>query len=229
MANKLAMNTYNNHGALVAALGQQLVRLLQTAIQKEGRASIAFSGGSTPKPLLQYLSQQNLDWAKVQITLVDERCVDQNHSRSNAKLIHQHLIDTLTTKPQFFPIYPILESNFELFKQPFDICILGMGGDGHTASFFPDVDNLDEMLNVNHEPKLMQTESQSSLEPRVTWNLPALLSAKYLALHITGEDKEQVLQQAYVDKDETVLPIAAVLNQAQSPLHIFYSAVNEYA
>lgn len=229
MESKLAINTYNSHSALVAALGQQIIRCLQEAIQKEGQASIAFSGGSTPKPLLQYLSQQNMDWSKVQITLVDERCVDQSHSRSNTKLIHECLIDLLPVKPQFFPIHPISEHSFKGFKQPLDICILGMGSDGHTASFFPDVDNLSDMLNKKNQSMLMQTESASSLEPRVTWNLPTLLSAKYLALHITGETKEQVLQKAYSDRDQTVLPIASVLHQSESPLHIFYSAVNEYA
>ncbi len=226
------MKTYDNHQALVVELAANILEKLDQAIQKDGCASIAFSGGGTPKLLFQYLAKQDFDWSKVQITLVDERCVDDSDSRSNAKLIKDNLISQLASQPTFFPMYVGGDGEVALdnsrqalssIKLPLDVAILGMGGDGHTASFFPDSDNISQMLDLSDKTRLMTTQSASSIEQRITWSLSTLLETHWLALHIVGESKAVVFEQAKKDNDPLTLPISAVIDQQQSPLSVFYT------
>ena len=223
MVSDTQLHEYENHDALIKDFAVQIISRLEQAIKNDGRASLALSGGSTPKPLLQYLSQQQLEWPLVDITLVDERCVDNQHPRSNAKLVDTHLLSQLSQQAKFFPLYPESADKLQQLKQPFDVCILGMGTDGHTASFFPDADNLLALLDENDKPSLKRTQSASSLEERISWNLSALLQAKYLALHITGVDKHQVLQQAMQYNQVEKWPVCSVIHQGHSPLSIYYS------
>lgn len=224
MANNAAhtLNQYTNHADLITDLSVKLIEGLQAAIEQDGRASIAFSGGSTPKPLFNYLATLDFDWSKVDVTLVDERCVPATHERSNAKLLDDNMLARLSNKPRFFPLFESQPEELAAqLKQPFDVAILGMGGDGHTASFFPDADNLADLIIADDAPKLMQTQSAASKEPRLTWNLAALLQSRFLALHITGEGKHAVLQEAINDAGK--YPVGTVIHQHVSPLAIYYS------
>lgn len=227
------LTAYDNHPALVEELSAHIIEKLDQAIKKDGVASIAFSGGGTPKLLFQHLAKQSFDWSKVQITLVDERCVDISDSRSNAKLITENLLNELSSQPTFFPLYvggelgdeviSKTKSSTQSLKLPLDIAILGMGGDGHTASFFPDSSNIKTMLDVSSTESLMTTQSESSVELRITWSLSTLLQTDWLALHIVGASKQTVFEQAVKDNDPLALPISAVIEQQQSPLSVFYT------
>ena len=82
----------NSSESLVADLSQNIAEIINEAIQKNGRASMAVSGGSTPKPLFEELSLLDLDWPRVDLTLVDDRWVDADHKDSNELLVKTHFI-----------------------------------------------------------------------------------------------------------------------------------------
>ncbi|NNL56538.1 MAG: 6-phosphogluconolactonase, partial [Pseudomonadales bacterium] len=202
-------------------------------------ASIAFSGGSTPKLLFAALAEQAIDWPAVQVTLVDERCVPPDHERSNARLLREFLLSKLPVQPVFLPLFEPGESSSErnarlqALAWPMDVAVLGMGGDGHTASFFPGARNLDALLDPQQPEKIMDTRSVPDDEPRVTWSLAALLEAQHLILHICGEDKARVLQTALEQLEsgsaKAPYPIASLLqhtsqlNANDVPLDIYFS------
>lgn len=225
---------YDNHSALVEELATIIAERLAKAIENDGVASIAFSGGSTPKPLFECLAYQALDWSKVQVTLVDERCVPATHERSNARLLQEFLLNSLPVTPQFFPLYieasslddSLVELNQSVtnLKLPLDVAILGMGGDAHTASFFPDSANIADMMDLTNTQQLMTTISESSVEQRITWSLSSLLRTNWLALHFTGASKFEVFQEASSRHDPLSLPISGVIHQQQSPLSVFYTS-----
>lgn len=214
--------------ALAVAIGYYVNRRLE----KSSVCSLAFSGGSTPAAMLQCLAQQNVDWSRVQVTLVDERCVDASHPRSNARMLTECFTSQLKSNPEFFPLYVSGESTLDRKDRlaklalPFDLVHLGMGEDAHTASFFPDADNVEEMLDMGQPESILETRSVASQEERLTWSLATVANAKRLILQINGSGKREVLAQAFAKMDvqsvgsekqllRREMPIVAVLERCQ--------------
>jgi len=148
----------NSSDSLAEDLGQRIHGILKETINKRGRASMAVSGGSTPKTLFEKLSSLNLDWSKVDLTLVDDRWVDTDNKDSNELLVKTHLIKNKAEKVNFISLkndaksakegVSMSEEALKSFSMPFDIVILGMGEDGHTASLFPCSDELSKGMDL---------------------------------------------------------------------------------
>jgi 6-phosphogluconolactonase len=206
-------------GAVLAqTLAGDVANWLKEAIAKNGSAVIAVSGGSTPKSLFAALSKLSLDWSKVTITLVDERQVPEDNRRSNARLVRDNLWCNEAVEAQFTPLYlnPLIDR-----LAPFDVAILGMGNDGHTASFFPGGDNLAKAIDKTNSHAVIPMNAPGAGEPRLTFTLPRLLAASHLCLHIQGQDKMQVLDKALAGTDELEMPVRAVLHSAK-PLDVYW-------
>lgn len=203
---------------LANRLADDVATWLRAAIAKKDFAVMAVSGGSTPKPFFAKLSTIQLDWSKVQITLVDERQVPEDNARSNAKLVKESLLQNFAAEAQFIPLFE--NPNAKNLKA-FDVVILGMGNDGHTASFFPGGDNLVAALDLNVEQDILEMIAPGADEPRLTFSLAHLLAATHLCLHIQGVEKDQVLQKALEGNDQLEMPVRAVLNSAK-PLTLYW-------
>lgn len=218
--------------SLAEELAAQIAAALDRELQANGKALLAVSGGSTPKLFFQKLSEKDIDWAGVTVTLVDERWVDETSERSNAALVKDNLLTGKAAAANFFPLYtgdetPVaglktLEDQFDSVGIPITAAILGMGGDGHTASFFPEGDKLSAALDLDNENTFIEMHAPGAGEPRITFTLPALLKAEFLALHIEGDEKQQVLATALSDGPVEDMPIRAVLRQSKKELTIFW-------
>lgn len=233
---------FTSRQSLAATLAGEIADQLQASIAAKGQAIIALSGGSTPKLMFQELCKQALDWAKVVITLVDERCVDTQHELSNERFLNENLLIHLPQKAIFVPLYDADQSADDLLKVKvlsnyceltktdieaparFDVVVLGMGDDGHTASFFPDADNIQQLVDLNESTPLMTCASPSSQVRRITWSLSMLLNTRMLALHITGESKKRMFLKALAGENKSELPIRTAIYQSVSPLSVYYSA-----
>lgn len=226
-------NQFESQATLAEALSTQIIADLSEAIKDNGKASIAVSGGSTPHALFKALSNRSLDWSKVAITLVDERCVTIENDRSNAKLVADILMQNNAINAHFVPLFSdhnkSASGNAELATEqandallPFDVVILGMGNDGHTASFFPDAKELSIALN---EPvaRVLAIDAESAGEPRLTFNFAALSMASTIYLHIEGADKSETLDRARVESPIEDMPIRAFLQDESLPLSIFWA------
>ena len=218
--------------ALADALAEAVANDLCEGIADKGMAVLAVSGGSTPKRFFKALSAQALDWSNVFVTLVDERWVEPSSDRSNAKLVHDFLLTGDAANARFVPLWSggteptdeaIEATNDNLGKLPlpFDAVILGMGNDGHTASFFPGGDTLDAAL-TSKGPAL-PLKAPGAGEPRVTLTLPVLLNTRSLYLHIEGPEKAAALEQAMSDGPIETMPVRAVLRQKSTPVHIYFA------
>lgn len=203
---------------LAQSLAQDVAGWLRDAIVAKDFAVLAVSGGSTPQPFFSCLSDLNLDWNKVQITLVDERQVGEDHPRSNAKLVKETLIQNKAAAAQFIPLYQ--NSNAANLSR-FDVAILGMGIDGHTASFFPGGDHLNAALDVNQVHSIITMNAPGAEEQRLTFTLPRLLTARRLCLHIQGDEKMTVLEAALNGSDQNEMPVRAILQTAK-PLTLYW-------
>ncbi len=211
-------NIFHSGAELAKAMAADVASWLQSAIEMKDSAVIAVSGGSTPKLFFAALSNAKIDWAKVTITLVDERAVPEDNPRSNARLLRDNLWRNDAAAAQFVPLYL---NPFIGRIASFDVVILGMGDDGHTASFFPSGDNLAKAIDPNNSDAVIPMNAPGAGEPRLTFTLPRLLAATHLCLHIQGQDKMQVLEKALGGDDPFEMPVRSVLRSAK-PLDLYW-------
>lgn len=205
-------------GALADALASDVADELRRAIAAKGKATLAVSGGSTPKLFFDKLSDIDLPWQRVTVTLVDERQVPESSERSNARLVREHLLRNKAAAAHFVPLYENAKADTSL---PFDVTILGMGSDGHTASFFPKADRLKEAIDSGTSRRLIEITAPGAGEPRLTFTLPVLEASGRLALHIEGADKKKVLDKALTDGPEEDMPVRAILRSA-TPMTLYW-------
>lgn len=227
------LHPFESPSALATALADKVAAELTAAVAARGRAAIAVSGGSTPKAFFEVLSTRDLPWDKVTVTLVDERFVPPDSPRSNHLLVATHLLKNKAAATNFLPLYFDVASIEDSAKKateetakighPFDVVILGMGGDGHTASFFPHGNHLAQALDLSGPRGVMTMTAAGAGEERLTFTFSSLSDARFLALHIEGAAKKDVLEAAKAGSDETEMPIRAVLNRAQSTLQIYWA------
>lgn len=228
----LERRDFADRAVLAAALAETVATGLNSAIAERGEASIAVSGGSTPERFFNVLSRTDLDWDKVSVTLVDERWVPPDHERSNARLVAEVLLQNRAAAARFIPLrcdaadpengIPSILAALATVPMPLDIVVLGMGADGHTASFFPGGDHLAEALDPDNRALLTAMSAPDAGEPRVTFTLAPILASGLIALHIEGEEKKTVLGRALAGGPVEDMPVRAVL-RAGRPVTVFWA------
>lgn len=229
---------FENRAEMISALQAECEAALGSAIEARGEATFMVSGGSTPEPLYKALSQADLDWESVYVALVDERWVAFEHDKSNEAFTVKHLIQNKAAVANLVGMknsaetaaegLADCEAAYQQLAQPFDITILGMGSDGHTASLFPHAQGLDEALNPDSTQLCaaiiaQQSEVTGAIVERMTLSLSGLLRSKSLVLLITGEEKLAVLRAAQGEGDVKDMPIRAVLRQDRVPVTVYWA------
>lgn len=227
------LKQFSSREELDLQFASQVAQQLQAAITTKGRASIAFSGGSTPKGFFNALSKTDIAWDKVTVTLADERWVDVKDNDSNARLLAENLLQNNAKQATFFSLKQDgdFDQNYlnELNKQaqqqllPLDVTILGMGEDGHTASIFPCSAQVNEGLDVTAKPALMKVVPTTAPYERITFNFSALINSSNLYLHIVGQAKQDVLNKALASDNAVEMPIRAFLQNDQQTCNIFWA------
>lgn len=211
---------------------------LERAIQLNGHATMMLSGGSTPKPLYQSLANSPIAWSKVTLGMVDERWVAPESEASNEKFIRLNLLNNLNSRPEFlemkidqsnhFDAVKSVSKKYEAVARPFDVTILGMGNDGHTASLFPHAVGLYSALTDNDSLCAAITANKSEVTgehlDRMTLTLNAIKKSRVIKLLLTGDDKLKTYQQALAGNDVASMPIRAVLQQNETPVVVYWAA-----
>lgn len=228
------LQQYESSEQLTQDMATHIVSELNKSIAQRGVASIAVSGGKTPIPLFKLLSQQVLPWSKVYITLVDDRWVDDTDDASNEKLVLTYLLQNEAKLANFIGLKNTAKTPFEgetftqqklsEFPVPFDVIILGMGEDGHTASLFPHAENLANGLDMASGKLVVGMTPLTAPLDRITLTLPAILNSRNIYLHLVGQSKKDVLEKALQGDDVTDMPVRAVLKQNQSNVIGFWTA-----
>lgn len=221
------LRTFDTADDLAVALVAFVAEGIAERIETLGAAAIALSGGRTPTRFFRALSAYDLDWERVTVTLVDERWVPETSERSNAALLRANLMQGRAAAARFVPLYADAPTPEEGMADvdlaiaelplPFAAVVLGMGDDGHTASFFPGGDRLAECLDPEGTDLVLPIRAPAAGEPRVTFTLPQILASDRIALHIEGAGKRAVLEAAMAEGDIEAMPIRAVLWSATPP------------
>jgi len=193
--------------ALIERSRDLILSRIQSAIDSRGQFTIALSGGSTPKPLYEALSGQSLPWSKIHIFWGDERYVPATHPDSNQLMARQawtnkieipdanvHPMHTTGGDPQQDAVQH--EAELRQFFQmdegfpTFDLILLGMGDDGHTASLFPQT----EALTVSDR---LITVGNKDGQPRLTFTVPLINQARCVMFVVAGSNKRPALKQIF--------------------------------
>ncbi|EJN05439.1 6-phosphogluconolactonase [Phyllobacterium sp. YR531] len=227
------LNSFDNGATLAEALATAVANRLAAGCNDNGKAVLAVSGGTTPARFFKALSVKDLPWNKITITLVDERFVPPSSDRSNERLVRDALLQNAAAGANFVGLYheaddanegaEIAATEIAKLGQPFDVVVLGMGGDGHTASFFPGGDNLNKAISTDQTSLVLPMTAENAGEPRLTLTLPVIVNARFVALHIEGAGKMTALEAALGEGDVRDMPIRAVLRHEPIELEIFWA------
>jgi len=219
---------------LAPAFAAWTADILRAAIAARGTALLVVSGGSTPKRFFEALSALPLDWSRVEVTLADERRVPDDSPRSNARLVRETLLQGEAAKAIFTPLADSrVRPDQELSQAgarvgslslPADLVVLGMGDDGHTASWFPRAAGLDDAVDPAARALVAAIAAPDGLELRLTLTGRVILRAEHIALQIEGPAKAATFAKALEDGPVEDMPIRAVLIAAGDKLTVFQAA-----
>jgi 6-phosphogluconolactonase len=231
---KARHHIFVTHDQLANAAAGTVCQLSALAIAKRGRFTVALSGGSLPKllcpPLVTEPLYSQVDWPSWHVFWADERCVPLTSPDSNYRLAREYLFDHVDIPPaQIYALDDSLapaaaatayqETLAQVFQPAsdlprFDLILLGMGEDGHTASLFPDHPLLDEterwVAPIFDSPK--------PPPERITLTLPVINNARQVIFLTAGPGKAEALSQ--ITKHTNRLP-AGMVQPANGELHWF--------
>ncbi len=229
----MKLHNFQSRKELTEKLASTIADYLTEGITNNGKASLAVSGGSTPVGLFRTLSTLTIEWEKVFICLVDERWVEPTDADSNEKLVRTHLLQNNAAAASFTGMKNSAPTASEgadecaqMLKKlpvPFDVLILGMGGDGHTASLFPGAKKLSAATDMQSGKICMGIAPLTAPHERMTLTLPAILNSHQIILHITGQDKKDVLESAQQKGSLEKFPIRFILTQSSTPFNVYWA------
>lgn len=227
----MKINTFPDSNSLNSAFAAEISRKLSAAIAQQGSAVLAVSGGKTPLPLFRALAQTDLPWQHVTVTLADDRFLPDTAADSNERLVKEALLQDKAAAARFVSLYqpaasaeaavPALLARVQNLAD-FDVLILGMGEDGHTASLFPCCAELAAGL-ADNAPDLLATNPTTAPYQRISFSKQRLLRAKAIYLHLVGAKKRQVLEQAVAGTDVNAMPIRAFIALQPNELTVMYA------
>ena len=226
---------YDDADEMADAVAGDIGFIIDSAIDARGGAVIALAGGKTPLPIYQRLAAAKINWKRVTIVPTDDRLVAMGDALSNVTAIGKIFI------PKGARVVPITseaatdykaagraaDARLQDVRWPLDLCLLGVGADGHTASIFPGAD-FDEAVNGPKDrratgvmPDPLPPEAPVA---RVTLTRAAIVSARALIIAVSGDAKRQVIERAIKDGPMSPYPIGRVLADVELPVDIHWSA-----
>lgn len=205
----LHIQTFTTDKQVAEAACQSITQAARTAIQARGVFRLVLAGGSTPQQTYALLTNTKQDWARWEIFWGDERCLSSGHPERNDSMARKAWLDHVAIPETQCHSMPISSNPFEAAayyahtiaeKLPFDLVLLGMGEDGHTASLFPN----DAAL---HADSLVTATTQAPKPPpeRVSLSIAALQNCRQQLMLVTGKSKAAAVAQW---KMGAALPIA---------------------
>ena len=202
----MSVHVYSSSEELSRAAAREFAAGAEEAIEERGRFAVVLAGGSTPETMYGILARDymgRIDWSKVYVFFGDERSVPPHHEDSNLKMASEVLLDHVPVanvhriRSELPPdeAAEAYEEELQKFFQTedvprFDLILLGIGADGHTASLFPETPALevhDRWVVANPVPRLDTT--------RITLTLPVISAARAVIFLVEGEDKAEALRE----------------------------------
>ena len=202
-------HSFASRDEMVSVAATQIADAVTSAVATRGAASLMLSGGSSPRPVYEALSDMDLPWDKVTIGLVDDRWITRGQAGSNETFLDATLLKGKAKGAKFIGLktddanpaagVKASEAQLSAIPQPFDVCVMGMGLDGHTASWFPQSNGLKEALDPNNSDTVIAIDARGcpvagDHPDRITLTLSAVMASKQIILMIPGAGKSDVFK-----------------------------------
>ncbi len=230
---KIQNYVFENGAQMADTLANYVTDAISAGIAERGMASLVLSGGSTPAVLFRQLATRPIAWKDVTVTLTDERWVEETSDDSNAAMLRRELLSGEAAAASFISLKTdhatpeagetACAERLAALPVPYDLVVLGMGTDGHTASLFPGDANLAHALSPDTAQPCIAANPPGAAQARMTLTLTSLLSCRRLVLLISGEEKHAVLQTAQEEGPVEDMPVRALLRQDSVPVDIFWA------
>jgi len=234
---------FANRADMLAQAAQDCIAIIRKAAQDHAVITILLSGGSTPLPLYAALGQADLPWSQLHVALVDERWVDEHDAASNARAVREALfgatglgatgraaaaqfVTMKTAHAHAIDAQPEVEQRYRQLP-PVALCVLGMGADGHVASWFAAADGLDRALHGDDFCAAIVAQRSTvtgDYIERMTITRRLLARSQHVVLLLTGDEKWRTLALAKRSPATNAadLPVRALFDLKQ-PLDIYFS------
>ncbi len=229
------LRVFENGEDFSTTIAAEIAQSLNDGLAKRGSASLVAAGGTTPGDLYDALSEQDVDWARVSVTLSDERWSTSFADKTTEKLVLSRLIRNRAAPARFIPLRNshVSPKSGEAFAavaigsmpRPFDVVLLGMGQDGHTASLYPHTDGLETALDLS-SPALVRavaTPNTERLGERISLTARAILDSRRIIVLLRGNAKLDAYRWAASAPDPIEAPIRTVLFQSQVPVEVCWA------
>ena len=234
MSEEIEWWDYDDAAEMADAVAGDIQFIIESAIDARGAAVIALSGGKTPVPIYAKLAKAKLDWKSVTIIPTDERVVPLGDPLSNITMIGKAFIPA---GARVKPIVPTATADYKAAGRsadalmqdlhwPLDLCLLGVGDNGHTASIFHGPD-YDEALAGPRERRALGVMPEplppEAPVPRVSLSRQGIITARALMIAVTGQAKRDTIETAIKDGASSIYPIGRVLADAELPVDIHWA------
>jgi len=227
---------FDSRPGLAEELSNRIAQHLYAGLEENQFSSLALSGGSTPKQMLALLADKIEPFNEmVYFALVDERCVPFEDERANRRMIRETLRLTNHAQSEFLDLYQndlsaaqaaqaASEKLIDDEELPFDVITLGMGTDGHTASWFPATNGLKDAVDPAADALVVPVTGDTLGEDRVSLTMPAIQGANLIVLHIEGAEKRAVFDIAMQDGPADAMPIRHLLRHPYANVEVYWAA-----
>ena len=235
----ILIHKYKNRDELFSAVAERSQQQLQAALDQKNQASFIIPGVTTPGPAFAQLAKSSLDWEKVSIAQSDERWLPSDHPQSNQGLTARTLLIDNAKKANYVAMKNSHDNaadgeaqcnkDYLRLASPFSLTMLGMGLDGHVASLFPNSKPIGEALDLDNSNPCIAIDGKGcpvagDYPERMSLTLSAILNSDLIILLLTGEEKLKVIDLAKQENKPEIYPVSALLNQANTPVEIFWAA-----
>ena len=213
------------------AAAQRIAEALNRRLDAQREATMVVSGGTTPVDCFAMLAGMPLDWARVHVVPSDERWVPPDHVDSNEGLLRTTLLSGAANAASLLPLYApdvgieerceALDEDLLRIPFPFAVSLLGMGGDGHFASLFPDAENLEDGLETDSQRLCLPVRTAASEHERISLTLAALSRSDEILLLLFGDSKRAVYEAT--KQADNGLPVSRLLRQKRAPVNVYWA------
>jgi len=234
----MKINKFEDRDSLFNAIAKKIHHDLSKAIDKNESASFIVPGGTTPAPAFELLSKSDLDWKKVSIAQSDERWLEATHEQSNERLTRENLLINNAQFANYISMKnhaenieegkQICENAYSEIPNPFTVCMLGMGLDGHIASLFPNSKHINNALSLENKDLCTSIDATGcsvagDYPKRMSLTLSAILNSGTVLLLVTGKEKLNIIENALNKSPHNKLPVSHILNQSTTKVEVFWS------
>ncbi|MBU6319416.1 MAG: 6-phosphogluconolactonase [Alphaproteobacteria bacterium] len=226
------LSVYANRKKMSAGVVVRLEQAISARLRRKKKLFIALAGGTTPAPIYTALSSRDLPWSRIAVTLTDERWRHARQRGSNERMVRSTLLRRRAARARFVSLKSPHTTPAGALGQieqrlssvtPLDICVLGMGADGHIASLFPGAVGLETAMKSSRRRAAAIFAYQADGSPnRITLTFGEICRSKEIFLILTGDDKLRVLKNSMADTNVSSA-LSLLLARRTSPVHAFWA------